>query len=98
MRAQTAADPARWNTRVVRTVYPPLEGATFVGRDGTIWIGLRGTEEGNPWLILNPDGSLYGRLTVPTNVKITAGERTQFWGSEYDENDIQSVVRYRITR
>jgi hypothetical protein len=98
MRARTAADPARWNTDNVRTVYPPLEGATFVGRDGTVWIGLHETERGNPWLILNPDGSLYGRLTVPTNVKVTMGERSRFWGSEYDENDIQSVVRFRITR
>jgi hypothetical protein len=96
--SRSPAEAARWRSAKLRTNYPPFGHAPFVGRDGTIWIGLRKTAAGNPWLILNPDGTEFGRLIVAANVWITAGTRTHFWGTESDEDGIESIVRYRLVR
>jgi hypothetical protein len=97
-RARSPSAAAQWRSAKLRTTYSPFGHGAFVGRDGTIWIGLRKTAAGNPWLILNPDGTEFGRLTVAPNVWITAGNRTHFWGTESDEDGIESIVRYRLVR
>jgi hypothetical protein len=96
--ARSPRAAAQWRSAKLRTIYPPIGHGVLVGRDGTIWIGLRKTAAGNPWLILNPDGTEFGRLTVAPNVWITAGNRTHFWGTESDEDGIESIVRYRLVR
>jgi hypothetical protein len=95
-RARSPSAAAQWRSARLRTIYQPFGHGPFVGRDGTIWIGLRKTAAGNPWLILNPDGTAFGRLIVAPNVWITAGTRTHFWGTESDEDGIESIVRYRL--
>jgi hypothetical protein len=76
-------------------IYPPVIGQ-FIANDHRIWLALRRTAEGNPWLILDERGDPIGTTVVPKNVTLLAAQGWQAWGTERDEFDVQSVVRYRF--
>jgi hypothetical protein len=76
-------------------IYPPVIGL-FIANDHRIWLALRRTGEGNPWLILDERGEPAGTTVVPANVTLLAAQGWQAWGVERDEFDVQSVVRYRF--
>jgi hypothetical protein len=79
----------------VPAFYPPLRDMVL-GSDGSTWILLRPTEEGNMYLVLDPAGSLRGRLLTPANVDIEAADGTHVWASVTDEFGVESVIRYRV--
>jgi len=76
-------------------LYGPIEDLRME-RDGTLWIRLRDTGEGRPYLVLAPDGSLEGLAMFPTNASVYAADRDAVWTVELDEFDVPSVVRYRV--
>ena len=79
-------------------VYPPLDGL-LVGRDGTVWVGLRATgAAGHPWLVLDRGGAVLDTIVIPRNAYPAVAELGMLWTVESDENDVESVVRYRIER
>lgn len=75
--------------------YPPLS-SLFVGRDGTAWIGLRASAGDRQWLVIAPDGKERGTLTLPASFRMSAADGNRIWGTSLDEDDLPSVVRYRI--
>ena len=77
--------------------YPPIQTVTN-GRDGTIWIGLRETPEGRPYVVLDATGRPYGTVLLPLRTVVRVADRRNIWAVESDENDVQSIVRYRIVR
>jgi hypothetical protein len=81
----------------VPPVYPPYSRA-LVGRDDTIWIELYGRSERRTWEVLDGTGSLIGRVIVPWNFEIQVAGRTAIWGVETDDDGIEHVVRYRVSR
>jgi hypothetical protein len=81
-------------------VYPPLL-QLIVGRDGSAWLRMRkpGLEpEERFWLILDPAGAPYGSVIVPRNIFITTVDLSNIWAFELDDNDVQSIVRFRLAR
>lgn len=76
-------------------VYPPVESA-LVGRDGTLWIRLRDTDEGRPYLALDTEGEPIGTAFLPRSAEVLAADRSHLWTVERDEVDVPSVVRYQV--
>ncbi len=74
---------------------PPVVGMVG-GRDNTLWIRMRDTEQGRPYRILDPSGEPVGTLTLPLNSRIAVADLRQIWVIEIDELDVESVVRYRL--
>jgi len=78
-------------------VYPPVE-ELLVGNDHRVWIGLRPTSRGRPWLVLGDAGAPDGIVTLPANSTVRAADGEHLWAIEQDELDVESVVRYRLER
>jgi hypothetical protein len=78
------------------TIYPPV-GSLLIASDGSVWIQLRATADGMPWIILSPRGAVVGHLVAPRDSKLLVVSADMAWGTEKDADDQESVVRYRIT-
>jgi hypothetical protein len=96
-RAPAAArnEIARKLREAVPASYPATE-AVLIGTDHRVWIRLRGTVEGTPWIILAPDGKPVGRVVSPKGVSLHVAGEARVWGLERDEYGVQSVVRYGL--
>lgn len=79
----------------VPPVYPPTEDLV-VDSDHRIWIRLRATDEGSPWLVLNSDAGAVGRVLLPEDVSVATARGDRVWAVERDELDVESVVRFRL--
>lgn len=75
--------------------YPPVEGI-ISGRDGSIWVRMRRSAEGRPYLVLDAQGEPLGSVTLPATSDISVADLTSLWVLESDENDVESIVRYRV--
>jgi hypothetical protein len=75
--------------------YIPAETITS-GLDHTIWIGMRPTEEGRGYLILNGRSDPIGSLLVPVSTRVRQASATHIWVTETDDDGLSSVVRYRV--
>lgn len=76
-------------------VYPAVS-LLILGADHRIWLGLRRTGEGRPWLVLSPDGDPEGRVVLAANQTIRVADDQRLWVVESDELGVQSVVRLRV--
>src|SRR5690606_27025066 len=81
----------------IPSLYPPLSGLV-IGYDGSLWLRLRDTEAGRPYLILDALGEAAGTVLVSKRFVIHRADGEHVWGIESDEFDVQSVVRFRIVR
>lgn len=79
----------------VPPVYPPATDI-LVGSDHRVWVELWPTAEGNPWLVLTPDGAPAMRVVLPRNVELRVAGETHIWALERDTFDVESVVRYQV--
>jgi hypothetical protein len=75
--------------------YIPVETLTL-GLDQTVWIGMRPTDEGRGYLILNDRGDPIGSVMVPTSTRVRQASATHIWVTETDDDGLSSVVRYRV--
>jgi hypothetical protein len=75
-------------------VHPPLTGLV-TGRDGTVWVRLRDTEEGSRYRVFGADGEFLGELG-PVNGRIAAVGEDGVWVVEPDDLGVESVVRYEV--
>lgn len=78
------------------TMLPPIR-RLVIGRDDTVWLESWLLGPGAQWQILDSRGALVGSVKLPNGVKLLAADRNRIWASEKDEDDVPSVVRYRIT-
>jgi hypothetical protein len=67
-----------------------------IGLDNTIWIGLRATSEGNPWLVLDSAGVPIGRVLLPRNVLLMEASRERIWASEENADGLRSIIRFVV--
>lgn len=81
----------------VPPVFPPYSRA-LVGRDDTIWIELYRRDEPRTWQVLDGQGNPVARVNVPWNVEIQIASRTTIWGVETDDDGLEHIVRYRVSR
>jgi hypothetical protein len=78
-------------------VFPPFL-KLLIGSDETYWIELY-TRSGNRlWQILNGGGAPIGRVSIPRSVTIAVANRSTIWGIETDDDGIEHIVRYRLSR
>jgi hypothetical protein len=82
--------------RRIPEVEPPAE-LIVIGRDGTTWLGPYARKRDHTWLALDERGEPIGRITLPPRTSISAVSRTHVWVTEKDADDLESVVRYRVT-
>ena len=79
------------------SLYPAIK-SVVAGRDATTWLE-RWTPPGDHlWHVLDASGNLVGALTLPVNVTLHTASRDGIWAVEKDDDGLESVVRYRITR
>jgi hypothetical protein len=76
-------------------MYPPVH-TLLIGSDHGIWLGLRATDQGAPWLLLDSNGDPVGRLFLPANQAVRAAGPQHLWVTERDEFGVESVLRLRI--
>jgi hypothetical protein len=70
----------------------------LVGSDDTIWIELYRREEPRIWQVLDGQGNPIGRVSIPWSVEVQVASRTAIWGVETDDDGIEHIVRYRLSR
>ena len=75
--------------------YIPVETITL-GLDRTVWIGLRPTDEGRSYLVLNASGDPVGTVVVPQSTRVRQARADRIWVTETDNDGLSSVVRYRV--
>ena len=89
---------AEYRRRVaIPDVYPPFTHI-LVGLDNSLWIGLRETQQGTPYLVLDQKGNQVGVVTFPRRTRVGAARIDTAWVTEMDDDDIESVVRYVVSR
>jgi hypothetical protein len=78
----------------VPPAYPPILGLA-AGWDGSIWLEMRGTGSHSLYMVLDSAGNTLAELTYPAGIGLAGVGDSVMWGIVRDENDVQSVVRYR---
>jgi hypothetical protein len=75
--------------------YNPVE-SLLLGLDKTVWL-LRPTKN-DRWSadVYDGRGNLLGRVEPPYKTRIRHGTSTHVWTTQRDEDDLISVVRYRV--
>ena len=96
--AQRSSMPSRRATadRIPES-YPPLS-RIIAGRDNTTWLELFTPSGDRTWLMLDAQGTLAGRLTVPRNIDLKVASRETIWATETDDDGLQHIVRFRVSR
>jgi hypothetical protein len=90
----TFRDAAR-KAIIVPQYFPPV--ADFmVGADGTLW--LQRNPRRDLWMIVDRDGRIAGEVQVPPGVQLRYARGEQVWAVAYDEDDVPTLVRYRIDK
>ena len=78
-------------------VYPPLL-RVLAGRDQSTWLERYSVSGQREWIVLDGRGSVAGTMSVPRNLRILAASLDALWATETDDDGLQHIVRYRITR
>jgi hypothetical protein len=76
-------------------VLPPVTGG-FLAADGAIWLRREDDEQNVSYDVLDEKGNIVAQLSVHSNVTLRAARANYVWGIELDENDVPTVVRYRV--
>lgn len=74
---------------------PPVAQLT-VGRDGSIWLRKPGPARGATWHVISADGGDLGEVEAPERFRLHVAQLGTIWGTEQDEFDVETVVRYEI--
>jgi hypothetical protein len=77
--------------------FPPFT-RLLVGLDETTWLELAPAREQRTWQMLDAGGVVAGVITVPRNATILAASRDRIWAIERDDDGLQHVVRFRVSR
>jgi hypothetical protein len=77
--------------------FPPFS-RLLVGRDETTWLELAPVRDTRTWQVLDANGNVTGSLRVPRNITIQVASREMIWAIETDDDGLQHIVRYRVSR
>jgi hypothetical protein len=81
---------------VLKPVHPPLDWLV-VGRGGDTWVGLRPVEGMRRWIGIDSTGRDLGSVSLPAAVRLRYTNGTALYGTEEDDDGVESVVRYRVS-
>jgi hypothetical protein len=75
--------------------YAPVNGV-LAGNDGTVWIELFDSAGAIRYRMLDARGNIVGDATLPARSRVVAATSAQLWVVMKDDDDVPSVVRYRV--
>ena len=100
LRGSGSEDRAR-ERRIREALYIPDHRPTVtqvvIGTDG--FVCLRREDSGANtvrWTVLNPTGQLSYSVELPASASVLSATRNAAWGVILDEEDVPSIVRYRV--
>jgi hypothetical protein len=70
-----------------------IEGA-MLGSDGSVWLKRLIPDD---WIVVSPSGSIVGRVTVPSGMRVYQASLEQVWGVVRDADGVPVIVRYRLS-
>jgi hypothetical protein len=80
---------------LAQSMYPPVE-ELVIGNDHRLWLGLRATGAWRSWLVIDEEGNAVALVSLPATGSVEAALGDAVWVVEPDDNDVQSIVRYRL--
>lgn len=78
------------------TVYSGAE-QLLIGLDATFWVGLRRTDAGQRFLVLNSKGDPVAAVDLPPRTRLMQASATRLYAVETDPDGLQSVIRYAVS-
>ena len=94
---QSGEVAAMWRSVKLPPDYPPL-ARVLLGRDDTVWLERYSISGDREWLVLDALGTVTRTVVLPRRVRLMAGSRDALWATDTDEDGLQSVVRFRVSR
>lgn len=94
---QTGPAADMWRSAKIPANYPPL-ARVLLGRDETVWIEKFSISGNRDWVVLDGKGNVAARVAVPRSIHLVVASRDQIWAIETDDDGLQHILRYRITR
>jgi len=94
---QTGPAAEMWRSAKLPANYPPL-ARVLLGSDHTVWLEKFSISGDREWLMLDGQGNVAGRVAVPRGIAVAMASRAQIWAIETDDDGLQHVVRFRVTR
>jgi hypothetical protein len=76
---------------------PPVR-RIVIGRDSTVWVEERLATPDHFWRVFDPHGAVVATLVLPPAVSLQLADRQHVWAYESDADDVQGVVRFRLSR
>lgn len=65
--------------------------------DGSLWIRWDELTRSAILTVVGPDGAVAAHVSAPPAVRLKWIAGSMAWGEELDENDVPTLVRYRIS-
>lgn len=98
MTALTDLPPAVRASIESHATHPPLNTIRVL-RDGTVWIrpSAPSAERRVRWDVFSRDGRRLGFAQFPARARVRDGERAWVLVVEPGEDDVPSIVRYRVS-
>lgn len=79
----------------VPQIYAPLSNM-LIGIDATVWVMGRVTPQGTTATAMDQRGTPLFVVDLPPRTRLVQANRTTLWTIQTDDDDLPSVVRYRI--
>lgn len=98
--ALTGSDPAIRSALEqvqISDFYPPVS-RVLGGHDGTTWLEWYSQSGDLLWEGFDGKGNSFGSFRVPRSIQIIAASRDKAWATETDDDGLQHVVRFRVSR
>jgi hypothetical protein len=104
-RVSAISDPARKASRQSEyesashaLVFPALDGRLVIDAAQRIWLGsfLRPGDKEQEWWLFGIDGTLVGRVTVPSALTVTDAGTDYVLGIWRDADGVQTIRQYRL--
>jgi hypothetical protein len=77
------------------SVYAPVR-RVIAGRDGSVWIELRSTSAGRPWVVLSSSGAMVGTAIFSMNTRLMVVQQDRVWASVADQDGVESLLRFGV--
>ena len=86
---------------IARALYVPKYRApvteALAGDDGTLWLRWEAATSPDLYSVLGVDGRIVAHVHASSRVRLRWVSGTTAWGEERDEDDVPTLVRYRVT-
>lgn len=99
LRYASAANTAKVVEAVNRITLPntyPAFRRVLLGEDGSVWLEQWAADGTRLWVAVDRDGTILGRVQLPSRGELRAARRGTIWVVELDDDDVPSIVRYGV--